>query len=551
MKSAKRPLSPVTGRIAGAATALGLMASAPFALAQEVPNPTTVSGPIPARAEPGAPSHDYPWLATMHNLEAAGYVEEEFFYEGVARSFDAEGEVVSSGHPYKTRMLVRRPADPADFNGVVLAEWQNVTAGYDLDAMWGGSFEHIVRAGYAWVGISAQRVGLHADNGLIAWSPTRYGTLDVTAGGQITDDSLSYDIYAQGMEAIRDPQGVNVLGGATAEAIIAMGASQSAGRLGRYINSLHDQLGGPVDAYYLFIGGAGVPEDLDVPVFKMLTETDVPGGTRSRQADTDMFRHWEVAGTSHSSRRTSMNAGPLVTIGGVERTVPVCNYPTYPRTPTNYVLSASYDHIANWVLEGVSPPTAPKVEVDSATIQRDARGNALGGIRLAEVDPAVSISTGENAGDGFCRLYGRYEPFDDATIAGLYPSHAAYVAAANARTDANLAAGYILAPDAMDSRLRAEQSIYGKGLACEAACHAAQDVLDASYFYLALSDRKLRMTRLMAGIVETIARGQEAQARTDLRAWMGELRAMERNGELTSITVDALSDQVDAVYAAL
>ena len=103
--------------------------------------------------------------------------------------------MVSTGNPYKTRMLVRRPANPENFNGVVLVEWVNVTSGYNLDANWEFSRDYLTRAGYAWVGVSAQRVSVQQPPyGLTAWSPTRYGTLDVTVGGKITNDSLSYDI---------------------------------------------------------------------------------------------------------------------------------------------------------------------------------------------------------------------------------------------------------------------------------------------------------------------------------------------------------------------
>ena len=38
-----------------------------------------------------------------------------------------------------------------------------------------------------WVGVSAQRVGLHSATGLKAWSPARYGALDLTVGGTIND----------------------------------------------------------------------------------------------------------------------------------------------------------------------------------------------------------------------------------------------------------------------------------------------------------------------------------------------------------------------------
>jgi hypothetical protein len=47
------------------------------------------------------------------------------------------------------------------FNRTVLMEWQNVGVGYDFDAGWLVSHAHILRRGSAWVGVSAQQVGLH------------------------------------------------------------------------------------------------------------------------------------------------------------------------------------------------------------------------------------------------------------------------------------------------------------------------------------------------------------------------------------------------------
>lgn len=522
-----------------------------------VPNPTSVML-VPVRAEPGDPSHDYPWMTTIHPIAAAGYVEEEFFYEGTARSFDTrgdnarDGQVLSEGHPYRTRMIVRRPADMANFNGVVLAEWQNVTAGYDLDAMWGGSYEHMIREGYVWVGLSAQRVGLHREpNGLKHWSPLRYGELDVTAGGKVTDDSLSYDIYAQGLEAIRDPQGTNVLGGAVPETIIAMGASQSAGRLAAYLNALHDDLGGPVDAYFLMIGGGQVREDLPVPVFKLLSETDVPRQAANRQADTDKYRLWEIAGTSHSSRRTSMNRGPITDRDHVESAVVECEYPTYPRVPMNYPLAAVYDHMTRWVQDGVAPPVAPVLEVVDGEIVRDEYGNAKGGIRLAEFQPATARNSGENTGSGFCRLYGRFEPFDDATLAKLYPTHEDYTIAAFGVVEENLQAGYIVAADASASMTRAEQSIVGRGLTCEEACRTAQDLLDAAYFYLGVVTTKDSLTSELSQVIRHIGAGENDRARMRLDGWVEKIERLEGQGRLSTASVKELKAGAQAVLAAM
>ena len=45
----------------------------------------------------------------------------------------------SKGFPYlaaayRTRLLVRRPSNPARFNGTVVVEWLNVTSGTELSA---------------------------------------------------------------------------------------------------------------------------------------------------------------------------------------------------------------------------------------------------------------------------------------------------------------------------------------------------------------------------------------------------------------------------------
>src|SRR5687767_4097886 len=99
--------------------------TAAAALAQR-PRPL-VTGPIPATAPPGDPSRDYPFFATNHDLAQWNYVEEEFFIEGTANRYTtpsrATGSIIDGGHPYKTRILVRRPIDPAKFEGTVFVEW--------------------------------------------------------------------------------------------------------------------------------------------------------------------------------------------------------------------------------------------------------------------------------------------------------------------------------------------------------------------------------------------------------------------------------------------
>jgi len=345
-----------------------------------VPIPV-VTGPIPANAPPGDPSHDYPQLATSLDLgrpldlASLGYVEEEYFFSGTANAYStpplATGTIVSSGHPYKSRIIVRRPTSPAQFNGTVLVEWVNVTSGYNNDALFRSSQDHLVRAGYAYVGVSAQRVGVQVPpGGLTAWSPGRYGSLDVTDNGTITDDSLSYDIFSQAAQAIRTPQGVDMLAGLPVRRIIAIGASQSEGRLVTYHNSIHP-LANVFDGYVLVLGlGGQLRTELGVKVFKVNTETDLLflGEVAARQPDSDHLRTWEVAGASHVAFSDHARRVDLVTRDSLPPYTPwICDIqPALSHVARFQVLNAVYGHISRWISHGTPPPAAPRVDVVSA-----------------------------------------------------------------------------------------------------------------------------------------------------------------------------------------
>ena len=101
--------------------------------------------------------------ASPEDLAAYGYVEEEYYVTGTANRYRivdplADAQLVDGGHPYKTRMLVRRPADSARFNGTLTVEWYNVTTGQDIDFDWAASHQYLMRNGYASVSLSAQLV---------------------------------------------------------------------------------------------------------------------------------------------------------------------------------------------------------------------------------------------------------------------------------------------------------------------------------------------------------------------------------------------------------
>ena len=165
-----------------------------------------------------------PFNASVLDLAKQGYVEEEFFLTGTAKTYDIPRDQMSNGtpseasHPFKTRLVVRRPASAAKFNGTVVVEWTNVSEGFDNEVEWFHSGEHFVRSGYAWVGVSAQNVGVNA---LKQRMGDRYGSLDVTDNDTVKGDGLSYDIFTAAGQAARGKNGQNILGGLKADRVIA------------------------------------------------------------------------------------------------------------------------------------------------------------------------------------------------------------------------------------------------------------------------------------------------------------------------------------------
>jgi Alpha/beta hydrolase domain len=441
--------------------AVGVVPAGPVGAQAQVPKAVPaamVEGPLPGTV-PGdrlAPVVEgtYPFFSTYVDLARGGYVEQEFIVSGAADAYSVTGALVGEDVPYRTRIVVRGPERNRQFNGTVLVEWQNVTAGYDLDALW--SPDQIMDRGYVWVGVSAQRVGVDQ---LAGWSPARYGTLDVTGGRTFMADEMSYDVFSQVAQALKAPQGVDALGGLRVENVLAIGASQSAGRMTVYYNSVLPQIEPVFDGYALVVGAAPTrvgPE----PVFQILSETDVR--TPTRPADTDHFRRWEVAGAAHSGFHGNAYRRPLADrdLGGA---APVtCDRPPLSRVPLHQVLGAAYDHLVRWVEDGTPPPTAEPLAFNAdGTKARDAIGVALGGVRLSQVEVPTAVNTGDNSGSGFCRLFGSHEPFDAATLDQMYPSHDGYADMVKSVGLANVVAGYIGAQDEHRNRVEANRSDVG------------------------------------------------------------------------------------------
>lgn len=421
-----------------------------------------------------------PFFATDIVLKNFGYVEEEFFYEGQANTYSApefgkNAEITKSGIPFRSRLLVRRPAQQSRFNGVVVVEWLNVTNGYDTDVLWLYQKEFFIREGYAWVGVSAQDGGMsRSPNGPKIVNPKRYASVDLTAGGRVTDASLNFDIYSQAGSAVKHVP--EVLGGLKHTTVIAAGQSQSAGRMGPYLNGVHNRA--PIyDAAMLTVSNQKMRTDLTIPVIKVLSETE-RFNSRS-EPDLPKVRVWNVAGSTHSEQYSLLSRAAFLQRDLKLEAVDTCETPARSRVEIRYVYNAAIDALTRWVKNGTEPAHAPLLEFDETAppipqgrgggsekpLKRDAHGNIVGGIRLAEIAVPVALESGE-----LCGLGGTHKPFDDETLNKLYPTHADYVNKVAAASNAMVKAGFLLRADADQTIDMAKRSIYGLGLKCGDLC---------------------------------------------------------------------------------
>ena len=451
-------------------------------------------------AMPGQPS----FLMGSFDLSKLGYREDEYFLSGTASSYRFITPPTSDGHwnaavadsaPYKTRIVVLRPSDPARFNGTVLVEWLNVTGGQDTPADWMVGHREMIRKGFAYVGVTAQHVGVEGGNGpagglggvpLKKTDPARYGSL-VHPG-----DAFSYDMYSQAGAVLKSPRAGGVLGPLVPRHVIAMGESQSAAYLVTYVNAVdplarvydgflvHSRFGSGSSLAGIPMGGGAskMPEfaqyrrDLRVPVLTLITETDLLGSGLSgyysaRRPDDSRLRVWEVAGTAHADNYLFGGAfidsgledvARLAAVFVPSTTTPMgkAAEPINPGMPHHYVLEAAIAAIDNWVRTGRPPAStsvmeaaAPAAPGAGPSLVLDANGLVKGGVRTPWVDvPTIRLSGKGDPASFLGRLTGKGVPFDKAILDSLYPGGKAdYLRKFTAALDSAIRAGHIAPED--------------------------------------------------------------------------------------------------------
>lgn len=397
-----------------------------------VPNPEVVA----VAPDAGTKGHVF---GGAWGMEEFDYVEEEFFFSN------------STPEIYTTRLVVRRPRDPARFSGIVYQEWLNVSGLMDVAVMWGTSREYFMRNGHVHMSVSAQLMGIGTLQG---YDAERYAPL-VHPGDQAADA-----IFSQAAEAVR-AQSELLLGPCMpVDRVYAMGQSQSAMRLASYVDASH-----PI--YNIFDGfliHSGPQPSLppSSPVFMIHTMTE---GNCTLPDGPNMIC-WAVAGSTHNDDRIlSREIDEVGSCFGLTEPPFKCQNPLN-EFPSWRVYNAALDWLNLWVANGETPPAGDRFEGDPPLSRVDEHGNALGGVRLPDIDVPIATHNQDN-GPGpenpldilsmlACGLSGNSVYFDQAKLLQLYPTHEDYVNQYRAAADAAMAAGYLLQADYDEAMAEAE-----------------------------------------------------------------------------------------------
>ena len=159
----------------------------------------------------------------------------------------------------------------------------------------------------------------------------------------------------------------------------------------------------------------------------MLSETE--RNSARGNADMPKVRVWPVTGSSHSEQYSLLSRAAFLKRDLDRQAVDACETPARSRVEIRYVYNAATDALVKWLKNGTAARNAPMFAYDgTATVdpaprrtrrarrrppekplKRDTHGNALGGIRLAEIAVPVAKESAKLA-DSAARTAVRRRP---------------------------------------------------------------------------------------------------------------------------------------------
>ncbi|BFO54913.1 alpha/beta hydrolase domain-containing protein [Acidovorax sacchari] len=473
-----------------ATLSLAFMACA-FAEVPRMPTATAVppsgKAPLSSAHRPGTEYID---------LAQHGYVEEEYYLQGIAPAITASGETLLQA-PYTTRMLVRKPADPARFNGTVVIEpfsWFG-----ERGAGWILSRDYLLRRGYAYVGYTLNNNRPKVDPKFIADTPAAEAAAIRQYGRIVNFEFMRRYDYARyaPLGTYYDPERftrgsgpdpfVPQSQGIAAQLALLLKTPAAQGPVAGldvrrvYVNSWavtaqvwmdyldqgrHQQWrmpdGRPLfDAYMtgrMAYGEAGgdairMPRRMpqDVPFVTVYTQSEmmhdaIEGIDLPPDTDSPRVRYYEVTGMPHlrladlGTEHTEQLAADVGKAGD-----PRCR--TLYDEPVEMLASALLDGMDRWVREGTPMPSAPRIVRDGKGAARDATGNMQGGVRPPWIHvPSAAYLTDQETGCGL--IYDTKLPYTKQELRKRYGSFRNYEQQFDAAKALSVQEGYLLPEDA-------------------------------------------------------------------------------------------------------
>jgi len=350
---------------------------------------------------------------------------------------------------------------------------------------WAGAREYLLRNGYTHMAIQYSKMVTD----FMGEAPPEGRTQRHLCYGRIERATDAYQIIRDAARWLADPSAMD--GDAPAvpahDHVIAYGLSGTGYLLRDYLMR-GKNAGGEIDGFFLHAAGSqcltmiddtadcpqgsiclgsprfsnyftcpGPPPTNGARVFAVDAQTDLEFNlgalAREKAVDDPNYVRWEVAGAPH----VPVFAMDLTRLGAPHQ------------NPMDWspIWRSAFYYLDRWVKQGTPPPTAPPIEgtivaTDGGDAWRpalDADGNALGGLRLPQIEVPKGVYVGFDfswldpaisKGHEFSSVFGyggRFEPFSDETLSKRYPTKADYKKAFEAAAQRAFDAGYILEED--------------------------------------------------------------------------------------------------------
>jgi hypothetical protein len=126
------------------------------------------------------------------------------------------------------------------------------------------------------------------------------------------------------------------------------------------------------------------------------------------------------------------------------------------------VHDAALRAVHRWVADGVPAASQPRIAVDDGrrpSLRRDELGNAVGGIRLPELEAPTHEYRGVAFGTGRAPLFGSARPLPDDVVRARFPTRASYVARWRDAVDVLVASGALRPEDAPSMKAGADDVV--------------------------------------------------------------------------------------------